>query len=333
LALVSASEVLEQSAAPRLEALIPWHRTNPSLELGRAYDAIEASLENKPPWRRATFSMIARVRSVIGNVGGADTPHGLELPAQGVEEIEHGVLAFSTIQRAGSDSTWLEAFLTIAKEREIEAGDVARAIWVAWAREERPEGAGFLAPNAPAHALFWSNVPGELLSALLADARRHHVPYEVFSDEQWLAFLGALARAPDLVTESRAFRLMPAHLVPETLELELEWSRAPESIAALWERFPALLSGAVFRELAKGVHSQPEALNTLLSAAPESVTSELLTELEQRHLGLAPSALVAVRALLRRIIAARGPNWRAAYRRLSELERELRRTQSPELRQ
>jgi hypothetical protein len=330
LALLSVSEPLEPAAAPRLKTLIPWHRTDASPELKRAYDAIQTSLECDPPWRRAAFSLIARVRTVIGNVDGADTPHALELPAQALEEIEHGVLSFSTIQRAGSDATWLEAFLAIAKERKLDASEVARAIWVAWSNEGRPAGARFLSSKAPARLLFWSNVPGEILEALLANEDPGEVPYEVFAEEQWFAFLRALSAGPGLVTESRAFAAMPQSLAARALALELDWSRAPESVRILWQRFPELVSALVLRELAKGTRATANTLNALLANAPETASAELLRELEQKNLGIAATALVALRALLRRIILARGPEWRTAYRKLSDLERELRRTHEPE---
>jgi hypothetical protein len=325
LAALSVSETLEERHAGALAALDPWHQSEPDPRLAAAYDAVQASLQSDPPWRRAALLMTARARTTVGNVIGADEPHALELPAQILDEVEHGVLTFATLEQGETDADWLEPTLWLADERGVSRGELARAVWAAWEQAGRPAEATFLAPDAREHALFWAHVPPTLLEHLLFDVRRRNVPYAVFGSEQWQAFGQALMRFPDLVGDEQAWAAMPLENVAELLAQPLEWSRAGDSVRVLWQRFPDLLANAVRRQLGAGVYTDSDALGALLAAAPSSVASELLDQLGERTAGLGPSALSAMRRLLRRLVGERGPDWREAYRTLARLERELTR--------
>jgi hypothetical protein len=239
-----------------------------------------------------------------------------------LDEVVHGVLTFTTLSEV--QSAWLEPLLALSDEQQTPRAEVARAIWNAWEQAGRPDGAPFLAPNAAQHGLFWSNIPGEILAALIVDARRHHVPYAHFGDEQWEAFARALARFPELVGEREAWEHVPAEWIGRLLALPLEWPAAPRSVEVLWRRFPDLLRSAVERQLAKTSSLDAASLGALLSGAPSDVGTELVGALGTRAHALGDAARSAVRALLRRLVNERGPNWRDAYQSLSKLEREWR---------
>jgi hypothetical protein len=325
LAALSVAETLEEKHTGTLAALDPWHRNEPEPRLAAAYDAILDSLQDHPPWQRAAWLMVARARTLVGNALGPDEPHPLELPAQILDEVAHGVLTFATLERGDPSAAWLEPTLWLADERGLSRGELARAAWAAWEQAGRPAEAAFLAPDAREHRLFWAHVPGALLEHLLFDVRRRNVPYDVFGDEQWQAFARALERFPDLVGDEAAWTAMPLEHIGELLSLPLEWARAGDSVRVLWRRFPELLVSAVRRQLGAGAYADSDALGALLAAAPSSVASELLGQLGERTAGLSPPALSAMRQLLRRLVNERGPDWREAYRTLARLERELER--------
>ncbi len=324
LAALRVSEALEDPSDSRLRALDPWRQTRPAPALAVAYDAIAASLTQDLPWKRAAQAMIARIRANVGNVLDAELPHPLELPAYTLDEIEHGVLTFETLERAPAGSDWLETLLSLADQRGTPRGDVARAIWVAWDEAQRPTSATYLAPGNTETAWFWSYVPGALVEHWLVDARSRHVPYEAFRDEQWEAFARGLARAPALVADSEAWRAMPAEWAHRLLRWPLEWGRAERSVRVLWQRFPELLKSTVEQQLALGAGADSQALSMLLQTAPRDVALAFSIDWE-RSSSFAPTTFHALRALLRRLVAERGPNWRDAYASLSRLERELRR--------
>ncbi|MGC4091592.1 MAG: hypothetical protein QM756_27665 [Polyangiaceae bacterium] len=323
LAALSISELLETRATARLSPLDPWQRSAPDARLGLAYDRIAGTLRAEPRWRLQAFQLVARARAVVGNVLGAETPHELELPAQILDEVEHGVLSFATLESSDAEA-WLTPLLHLADEAGTRRSEVARAIWEAWDQAGRPDGASFLAPNAQFSALFWATIPEKLLSGLLIDARRQHVPYAAFGDEQWQAFAEAMRRYPELVAENAAWTYMPSEWIGNLLTLPLDWGSAPASVQVLWQRFPDLLSSAVRRQLAAGARDDPQALSALLSGAPSDLAASLLAELGPRVYGLGPRAQHAIRTLLRRLVSERGERWREAYTSLSRLEREWR---------
>jgi hypothetical protein len=324
LAALAISERMERRAHARLAALDPWHHTNPHPTLAAAYDEIRAALATNPPWRSAALLLIARARAVVGNVLGPEDPHPLEAPAQMLDEIQHGVLAFSTIEAAAAEPRWLDTILALADERDVSHAEVARSVWAAWDQAERPEGAGFLAPEAAERGLFWRYVPAPLLEALLVDCRQKTVPYEVFEDEQWSAFSRALVRAPELAGERDAWAAMPADWVAQLLRVPLDWSAIPECVGVLWRRFPELLSRAVQRQLMAGARADVDALGALLGGAPTETAFELLRDVEEHAPTLPRTALAVVRRVLRRTIAERAAEWRVAYAMLSQLELDLR---------
>lgn len=324
LAALSISEGLDVRVSGPLRVLDPWHDTKPEPALASIYDRIAESLAAHPPWWRAAIQLVSRARAVVGNAVDAEAPHDLELPAQILDEVEHGVLSFSTLEHADAER-WLLPLLDLADEHGTPRVEVARAIWQAWEQAGRPDGATFLAPSAAEHLLFWGTIPAELLAALLVDLRRQNVPYAAFGDEQWRGFAEALRRNPELVGESGAWERMPSEWVSRLLALSLDWASTPESVKVLWRRFPDLLSNAVRRQLGPGTTEEdPSALAALLQAAPNELAATLLGELLPRVYGIRPRARHAIRSLLRRLVKERDAGWRDAYATLSRLEREWR---------
>jgi hypothetical protein len=265
--------------------------------------------------------LVERIRGIVGNAMGPEEPHALELPAQILDEIQHAVFTFDTLRQAGPPASWLEPLLSLAAARGLAEGEVARALWTAWEQAGRTDQADFLAPDGPRHALFWSNVPGNLLEHLLLEPRGARVPYRAFGDEQWEAFARALARRPELGRESAAWDAMPAEIVAAVLPLPLAWTESPESVCALWRRFPDLMENAVRRQLGAGSSADAEALNALLANMPDARAGGILAEVAERG-HLATPVARGVRRLLRRLVAERNSGWRDAYVALAKLERE-----------
>lgn len=326
LAALSITEVATVHA-PHFDALNPWRGTTPSPVLGTAYDAILRSLESGPRWQAATFSLIGRVRRVVGSACDPETPHPLEQPAQILDEAQLAVLSWSTLAAHSGDAPgWVSSLMSLARERHIPLETLLPAIWRAWDEAGRPDNAGFLAPTAPEHALFWTQIPETLLGSLLVDDRRYRVPYAVFGPEQWRAFARAVSKNHSLLLDLDAWQLVPEAVALPILESDLPWHTAPSTVGVLWQRFPVPLRSAARRRLEGAGAMEHGALELLLKGLPTSEANSLMEDLLAKPLPrLGPGAVAPLRNLLHRLIRERAPGWRDAYRMLSELERELRR--------
>lgn len=325
LAALSVTEVAG-ARTPRFDTLNPWRSTAPCSGLATAYDEILESLDAGPRWQGATFSLIGRIRRVVGNARDPETPHPLEQPAQILDEAELAVLSWSTLAAHGDAPGWLASLFVLARERHVPFDTLLPAVWTAWDEAGRPQAADFLAPTAPEHVLFWEHIPEALLDRLLVDDRRHHVPYRVFGPEQWRAFARALSKNPALLSDADAWQLVPEGIALGILASDLPWHTAPGSVRVLWERFPGPLRAAARRQLEAAPANEYEPLDLLLAALPTGEASALLANLQAEPLArVGPGAIAPLRSLLHRQIRERAPGWREAYRMLAELERELRR--------
>lgn len=324
LAALSATEAAS-TRAPRLGPLDPWHGSSVAPELARAYDAIVESLRLGPPWRDGAFALVQRARSSIGNVRHPDAPHPLERPAQILDEIVHGVLAWETLDADGE--LWLPPLFALAERRHVSRATVARAFWQAWDEAGQPANMKILSPTTPFHAELWAEIPEALLERWLLGASNHAPPYAAFGAEQWRAFARALAGRPMLVCDESAWEHVPRELAVELVRAALPWQRAPGSLRVLWRRFPDALL-ALTRDHVHGARGpNPTPLEALLGSVPDEAAQALIAELRAVAPGRAihPTAVPALRELLLRLLRERRAGWREAYALLSQLERELRR--------
>jgi len=320
------SAELGQREGVRHPLLRPWKAREAHPDL-RALCAIIArdlpTNEADRPWALRAYSLISRLRSEIGALGALDSPELLERPSVILDEALHGVLSWTTVAGIADGALGLPALQALARERDVPFSSVASAIWEAWDDAQRPAlGATFLGPDSAYASLFWPHVPAELLEALLCDARASNIPYEMFGDSQWRAFLAALDTAPSRAEDTRAFSLAPDFVLSEAL------GRGVESAAlfkVLWQRDPDRAGRELSRAMADRADDHELArLSGLLAAAPPSQFARLselfahksLANLETRKLG-------AIRSFLHARVRERKPGYLEAYARLSAIERSL----------
>lgn len=327
LAALRISEALSEHASSRWPVLDPWHQSEVPPALALAYDRIAASLAAVPVWQRASFLLVDRLRRSLGNAVDPDAPHALEKPAQVLDEIQHGVLHWSTLGLEQGSARALDPVFTLAEERGLSVAEVSRAIWQAWDDAGRPQRVELVADAAPEHALFWQHIPAALLGKLLEDAHREPLPYSLFGQEQWETFRRSIPLLPALMADAEAWAAMPSELALTLLMAGIDAQLSPAAVAVSWRRFPEVLRSTLRRQLEVGGAGDVHVFSTLLASAPPAEVEQLLGGLagENRAQQLGAEMLVPIRAVLHRSIHQRGPGWREAYRLLSELERELRR--------
>lgn len=331
LAALRISEALSEAASSRWPVLDPWHQSKVPPALALAYDRIAASLAAVPIWQRASFLLVDRLRRSLGNAVDPDAPHALEQPAQVLDEIQHGVLHWSTLGLEQSSARSLDPVFALAEQRGVSFAEVSRAIWQAWDDAGRPQRAELVAGAVPEHARFWQHIPAALLAKLLAETHHQPLPYSMFGQEQWDTFRRSVPALPALMADAEAWTLMPSELALTLLTAGLDAQLSPAAVVVVWGRFPEVLRSTLRRQLDAGARGDADVLSALLGSAPPAEVAELLGELaaENGAQQLSARMLVPIRAVLHRSISQRGPGWREAYRVLSELERELRRVSHP----
>jgi hypothetical protein len=262
------------------------------------------------------YRIVQRLRSELGAL--ADPPHPLERPALILEEALHDVLAWQTVRGIRSPPSALAGLFALADERKLARAELALAIWRAWDDAGRPsDGAEFLLPDAAERGLFWPHIPGELLRALLADARAL-APYDLFGEEQWQALLDALA-------EGRLPRVDPALLahVSDALLEQLLASAEPtrELCSELWRRSPERALAEIARELDTRTDDAAR-LELWLASTPEPALPGLCALGDERaHLHDLPRPKLLVwRRFLHELVQARSPGYRAGYELLRRID-------------
>jgi len=325
LAAFAISSELGQRAGRRHPLLRPWKAREASPQLRDLCTIIARDLptnERDRPWALRAFSLISRLRSEIGALGAVDSPEVLERPSVILDEVMHGVLAWSTVTGITDSVLGLPALQALAGERGQAFSSVASAIWEAWDDAQRPaQGAEFLATDGAHASWFWPHIPADLLEALLCDARATDIPYESFGDEQWRAFIAALDTTPARADDARAFVLAPDFVITEALERGIDSHALFQS---LWQRDPERAGTELVHALEDHEDDHLTRLSALLGAAPPAEFSRLSELFAQPSVAnLERGKLAAVRHFLHDQIRLRKSGYVQAYMRLSAIERLL----------
>jgi len=325
LAAFTISGELGQRAGRRHALLRPWQTREVSADLRAICRQIASDLPTAARdrhWALRAFSLLARVRAEVGALGAFDAPELLEQPAVILDEVEHGVLTWSSVAGIGESSLGLAALQALARERNLAFASVAAAIWQAWDDAERPSaGAELLAPEAASASLFWPHVPARLLESLLCDAHRARIPYELFEAPHWQAFLAALERTPERAGDARAFELAPESVLEAALAHGIE---SQALFAALFQRAPERAERELEQALAASDERAARRLRALIAAAPNAELPRIFALFSRPHVqNLSGEKLGAVRRFLHGCVRARRPGYRDAYACLSTLEQRL----------
>ncbi len=321
LAALAISEHLPVRRGTPRGPLRPWSGGAPPSELRRVLDGIFAAVDSGDAPLGA-FAVAERLRGAVGSVAADGAPpHALELPGIALEEAQHGVLAWATLDALAPIRQAIPALQLLARARGVAWADVAIAAFQAWLDAKRPAlGGSVLDPGSPDAATLWSHAPAEVLAELLAEpaAAGGQLPWDALGDLQWTAFVEAAPRAADAAWDA--------------LGLDVAWRAIPEpharvalgsiadrrALAALWARFPdALLEHAraadvatqlALAEAAEGAHVA--ALVDVFAAIPEPAD-------------LPAPELDRLRVWLASRVTARDAGWRDAYALLAATERRI----------
>jgi hypothetical protein len=306
LAALSLSESLETHEGRRHLLLRPWllAQTPPAFE--RVLDLIGEVVVAYPhaPWAIGAFGLVSRLREVIGAPLAEGSVHLLEAPAVVLGSWEQGRLGAVELEAIAPFRILLTATEALARDRNLPWNDVAGALWRVWDDAGRPEWSWL---HAEGHSL-WPHVPLDILDRLLGAEHPLPLGYADFDDERW-----------DLVLDHRRRRREPPGMW-ESLP-SARWPRAlrdrlpdPSTLAILWRRDEALLRAEFLGRL----EDDPEGSMSVARAAPEEAARELVEAAEQRITAAALTTEPAIAWLFDRV-RARGPDWQAAFRLLSQL--------------
>src|SRR5690606_21971172 len=198
---------------------------------------------------RAALLLIDRLRATIGQC--AREPHALERPGHLLDEVEHEVLSFASVQALVLDASGIEWLLELAAGRGMDWTRVAHSIWQAWDQAGRPAEVGALLEPHSVHARhFWGSIPAALLRELLATNQVISMPpelFQLFGREQWTAFLEL--QPEQLRKYGQALWTMPEEVATQWLT-QLE-PRTELGLEPLWVRFPERLLRAVRQALSE----------------------------------------------------------------------------------
>jgi hypothetical protein len=325
LAAFAISGELGQRAGRRHALLRPWQTREVSADLRAICRQIARDLPTDAGdrrWALRAFSLLARVRAEVGALGAFDAPELLEQPAVILDEVEHGVLTWSSVAGIGQGALGLAALQALARERNLPFATVAAAIWQAWDDAERPStGAELLAAEAASAPLFWPHIPARLLESLLSSVHEARIPYELFEAAHWSAFSAALKRAPERAADARAFGLAPSSVLEEALAHGLENQAL---FAALFRRVPERAERELEQALDAADERETRRLGALLAAAPSAELRRVFSLFSRPNVqNLGGEKLAVVRRFLHECVRARRPGYREAYACLSALEQRL----------
>jgi hypothetical protein len=315
--------------ARRHPLLRPWQRREIDPRMGQLLDAVAAALASPKLSQAAAlgvFAVIGRLRSGVGALVGVDTPHALEQPTVIVEEVMHGVLAWSTVADLGRGRSGLLIAATRAAAITLDVAwaEVARSTWLAWDAAERPaEGADFLLPDNDPEGLFWAHVPRELLKPMLVDARDKPMPFERLREEPWAAIEDAVLEGVLDVTPE-----MVQHAPEAVLDSWLgRRGLAPFEGAALgmlWRRVPQRLLRVLELHFEQPSPSEATEVLALLTQLPDALLPDVIERAVGKPLVRLPGpTLVGARKLLHRAVNQGGALGRRAYAPFAELEEKL----------
>lgn len=300
--------------------LRPWTAPEASPRLRDLYDGFLEAVAERPQWFPAVASLVARIRSQVGQVPGEI--HPLERVGAALEEVALGVTQLSTLIGLDAHPFAVEALERLAQERRLAWKDVVQSLWLASCDATDAEGALFWRWVEAVPAKFVPHITANTLRSLLDRGR---VPSFEFLDEG--TFRAFLEERPPLPAEVEG-RIW-SQLSPERAEQFLE-KGAPRFLpgqSALWQRHPELAIGFLRARVAGRLGTGLE----LLARAPLEQTAELVQLFESLHRDtLRGEELLAFRRWAHRAVTHRAPGWLGAHSLLAAIERELWRVRARE---
>lgn len=317
LACLSISEALTVPAGSALTALAPWNASRPPPALEAVYTEIERSLRARPPWFGAALRLVERLRAALGNVRGADEPHPLERPIELLDEVEHGVLTFMTLERLSPE---LDAVLSLARARGVSEARIAAALWSAWNDAGQPHAPAWFATGTGWAELSFCHVSTKDLERVLASAPDHPLPLALVP----LEVLRESAENSELLGRVSSLQALPEELWHVLASSDAARFRLGSKLSLLWARLPEAAEAALEAELARAGGPRPAVLAPLLEAVPSPLVPRVLGELRERAAALEaqPPLLEHTRRALARWASLRTDGWRDAYAWLRRLERD-----------
>ena len=317
LSCLSISEALTVPAGSALGALAPWKASRPPPTLEAVYTEIESSLRARPPWFGPALRLVERLRAALGNVRGADDPHPLERPIEFLDEVEHGVLTFATLERL---EPGLDAVLALSRARGVTEARIAAALWSAWNEAGQPRARAWFEAGTGWSELSFRHASTKDLERFLAAPPDYPFPIEVVS----LDVLREVAENSELLGRSTSLSALPESVWNALAISDAARARLGSKLALLWARHPETAEAALRAELGRAGGARTIVLSPLLEAVPSPLVPRVLAELRgvpaaiENH----PPLLELTRRALSRWASLRTDGWRDAYAWLRRLERD-----------
>lgn len=287
----------------------------------RALDRIASLLEDawpaRPPWVKGALSLFDRIRLQIGVIGRDGHPHPLLAVGTALDEIEHGVLVWSSVLSLLRKPWQLELLMLAQTQRPITETEMTSQIWEALVSESTPEEARQLLERCTLP--LWTHAPTRpVVDWLLCPAQAPvTVPLQALPISVWQALAERVTDMASLAPElldclptPRAKTLLGTAGALSPAQLRVVWKNWPEACVV---RVEALRTGA------------PLIAMDWLLAAPPSIDDTLVAAVHQYEwIRSAQPFCEGVRQWLHGTVARRAPSWRHAYQALCQLETELR---------
>jgi hypothetical protein len=278
---------------------------------------IHETLPSRPRWLDGALSLFDRLRHQIGVVGRDGHPHPLLAVGTALDEVEHGVLVWSSIAALLREPWQLDLLPLAQARRTIKESELVGQIWEALVAEAPPEEAKALLCGSTLP--FWLHAPAHpVVDWLLRPAEAPApVPTQLLPVTVWQALAERSPQITSLSPQLLAFLPRP---VVKALIASAE-ALSPAHQRVLWENWP---EACVVRIEAMRITAPQIAVDWLLSAPP-SADDTLVTAVQQYEwVRSAHPFCAGVRQWLHATVAQRTSSWRRAYQALCQFEAELR---------
>jgi hypothetical protein len=277
--------------------------------------------ENNVETRLKALELYGRLFQKAGSIGRRDEiAHSLQMPEYVLTRVQEGNLEWRNLE-AGSHR---EEFLPLLRTYVERAGCVwksfAAGVWKAWL--ESPSRSWKLwAIDKPWAQDWWACIPPEAIQDrdLKSFLNNEGIPYGLFSNEQWDAFLTSWkqSQGPSIFFRNREtpWRHMPVEFVRRALAGDILGSGQHQVRRELWQRVPAVVREELQKLLTQGRWTS--ALPLAWSAPAEetrSLVGMLRKELHQQDV---PRQEVI--HWLHQRITERVPEWQEAWGLLVQL--------------
>lgn len=326
LAAFALSEPLSSgSVSRRHPELIPWHQPEPHADLSKILDAIADTLRDgiaaRAPWCEGSLGMMDRLRESVGVVIAANgRPHPLLQPAVVLDELQLGVLQWTSIELLRDPPWQLDLLLAMARQRAMTSDRLVTALWQAWLASGR--GRDQPPPQEFPQISWWQHAPAEPVAHWLIEPDQvpEDLALQSLPEQVWYSW-AALRRIREPIGEpARLWACVPDGIGVLLVTAGTRMNEAARQVA--WRRWPA----GVIERIEQERTSLPDSASHWLKCAPIS-SDEAIAE-AAIALGWARSGEPFLANLRQRLHATVGRGqaaWRRAYAGLVEIERQLAR--------